>query len=175
MHQTCPTCGGKGYIIENPCSKCNGHGLVINDFETEITIEKGVVPNTEVIFPNLGNAAPHGNGVNGDLHVIIYEKPNDKFERHGIDLYFELKIKVIDAMLGCEVKIDTIDGKKLTAKIPQGTCEGHNLRFKGYGLPLYKTNDRGNMIGVVKLVMPNKLNDKEKELLNELKKQENFK
>ena len=175
MHQTCPTCGGKGHIIENPCSKCNGHGLVVNDFETEITIEKGVVVGTEVIFPNLGNAAPHGNGANGDLHVVIYEKPNNKFERRGIDLYFELQVKVLDAMLGCEVKLDTIDDKKLTVKIPQGTCDGDNLRFKGYGLPLYKSDVRGNMIAIVKLIMPNKLNDKEKELLNELKKQENFK
>lgn len=175
MHQTCPTCGGKGYVIENPCGKCNGHGLIVKEFETELTFEKGVIPGHEVVFNGLGNAAMHGNGVNGDLLVAIYEKPHSLFERSGNDLYFKLELPVVDAMLGCEINIPTIDGKTLTARIPQGTCDGSNFRFKGYGLPIYGTNNRGNMVAVVKLTMPTELNDREQKLLNELKKEEHFK
>ena len=123
----------------------------------------------------MGNAAPHGEGVNGDLFVFIDEKPHDIFERQGDNLLFDIEVPVLDAMLGCEVEITTIEGKKLTAKIPQGTIDGTNLRFKGYGLHAFGKPKRGDMIGVVKLIMPKKLNKEEIKLIYKLKESENFK
>ena len=175
IQKTCPNCGGKGHIIENPCNKCNGFGVVIKDFETEVTIPSGITPGAELMMQGLGNAAPHGNGINGDLIVAIYEKPHEKFERHGNDLYFSIEVPVVDAIIGCDKNITTIDGKTLLAKIPELTSDGHSLKFSGYGLPIYGTNMRGDMIGIVKIIMPNKLSNDEKKILKELKKKEHFK
>lgn len=78
--------------------------------------------------------------------------------------------------MGTKATIKTIDGKKLEAKIPQGSVDGSMLRFKGYGIPLYgNENVRGDMIGFIKIIMPSKINDEEKNLLEALKKCENFK
>ena len=174
IQRTCPTCGGKGYYVDHPCGKCNGLGVIIGDFETDITINKGILPGSEITFPNLGHAAPHGNGVNGDLIVFIYEKPHEKFQRDGYDLYFRLNVPVLDAIMGCDVTVDTIDGKTLAVKIPQGSNEGDHLRIVGHGLP-YPNGGYGNMVGVVTLIMPSGLNKNEIELINKLRKEEHFK
>ena len=175
IRQQCPTCGGNGYVIEKPCSHCNGHGVVLKESKISIDIQKGVLPGMEIRYTGLGNAAPHGEGTNGDLFVVIGEKPHSTFERDGKNILFDIEVPVVDAILGCEVEVTTIDGKTLTAKIPQGTIDGTNLRFKGYGLYPYGMNTRGDMIGIVKLILPKKLTTEEKKLLNQLKESENFK
>ena len=175
VKQTCPTCGGKGQIVDKPCGKCNGYGVVINDFETELTLPPGSIPGTEMLYQGLGHVAPHGEGENGDLIVEIYEKPNDKFKRNGADLYTKIEVPVLEAILGCEINVDTINGKKLLAKIPAGSKDGDSLKFNGYGLPVYGRSVTGNMIGVIYLVMPKVLNKEERKLLEELKTKEHFK
>ena len=175
MRQGCPTCGGNGFVIDNPCSHCGGSGIVQKVSTVPIKVQKGMLPGTEIKYSGLGNAAPNGEGPNGDLFVLIAEKPHDLYEREGDNLIFAIEVPVIDAMLGCEVTVPTIDGKKLTAKIPQGTIDGTTLRFKGYGLQAFGKSTRGDMRGVVKLIMPAKLNDEEREILSKLKESENFK
>ena len=175
VFQTCPTCGGKGHFIENPCKKCAGHGLELKDFETELTIEKGLMPGMQIGYAGLGHAAPHGDGVNGDLYVVVYEKEHDKFKRDGADLYTAIEIPVIDAILGGAAKVKTIDGRTLSVNIKQGTEDGTKFSFKGYGMPIYGTNSYGNLICVVKLVMPKTLSKDERKLLEELKTKEHFK
>ena len=173
--QTCPTCGGQGYIIENPCPHCQGHGIVQKTTdETEINIGKGAVGGMNLIVPGKGNFPPKGKGTPGDLIIVVEGIKHDKFELINNDLYYTLPIKVIDAILGCEVSIDTIDKKKLTVKIPRGTTNGHKLRFKGYGMPVYGSNRVGDMIVVVKVKMPSNLSNKEIALLEQLKQEENF-
>ena len=174
VRQTCPTCGGVGYVLENPCPTCNGHGITKTSKEITIDIPKGVYDGMNLQYRGYGNAAPHG-GDKGDLIVGISQLPHSKFERKGDDLYFTLKLKVINALLGCKVNITTIDGKVLQAKIPQGTSDGYQMRFKGYGMPIYGTDKRGSMIATVKIIMPQELNDNEKKLLKELREQDNFK
>jgi molecular chaperone DnaJ len=175
MRQGCPTCGGSGYVIENPCSHCGGTGIVQKVSTVDIKIDKGILPGNEIRYAGLGNAAPNGKGPNGDLFVLIVEKPHNLFDREGDNLIFNIEVPVIDAMLGCEVVVPTIEGKKLTAKIPQGTIDGTTLRFKGYGLQALGKATRGDMLGVVKLILPTKLNKEEKEILSKLKESENFK
>lgn len=174
--QTCPTCGGQGHIIENPCPHCKGHGIVqkVCD-ETEITVEKGVLGGMNLVIPRKGNYPPKGNGVPGDLIVVIESIEHDKFDLVGNDLHYVLQVNVVDAIMGCDVSIDTIDGKKLSAKIPSGTNNGNKLRFKGYGMPIYGTNRFGDMIVDVEVIMPKKLSNEEIELLEKLKSYENFK
>ena len=175
MGSTCPQCGGKGHIIENPCKKCNGHGVVQTSKEVDIKINKGAAQGQSFEFTGLGNFPPHGNGTPGSLIINISEYPHEKFERNGADLYFTMEIPVLKAILGGDETVETIDGKVITAKIPQGTEDGTQLRFKGYGMPYFNSDERGNMIGVVKLVMPKKLDESDKRLLQELCEKENFK
>lgn len=175
MYQTCPTCGGKGHFTENPCKKCGGHGIEQKEFETDVTFEKGLMPGMEMIYRGLGNAAPHGEGTNGDLHVIIYEKEHERFTRNGVDLYVTVEVPVVDAILGGQIKVKTINGKTLSATLKQGTEDGTKLSFKGYGMPVYRTNGYGNLICVIKIVMPKSLNKDEKKLLTDLKTKEHFK
>lgn len=178
MRQACPTCGGRGYVIENGCKHCNGHGVVQNtSSEIEFTIPRGVENGMQIEYAGLGNAAPHGKGQNGSLIVVIEFEEHPIFEVQGRDLICDIEVSALDAMLGCDVEIDTISGKSIKVKIPQGTQSGDTLRFKGYGLPRYGTSigSNGNMIGVIKLVIPKQINSSERKLIEELKKQEHFK
>lgn len=176
MTQTCPTCGGQGYIIEKPCSHCQGHGIVQKvTNETEIKLGKGLLNGMNVVMGGMGNFPPHSKGTPGDLIISVQMIPNDKFEVDGNDLYFDIDLSVIDAILGCTVNVETVDGKKLTAKIPSGTSDGHKLRFRGYGLPVYGTNTSGDMLGIVNINIPKNVTKEEKELLLKLKEHDNFK
>ena len=175
MQRTCPTCGGVGKHIENPCPHCGGHGIVQKRVTEEIKIDKGAIDGMHLVMSGKGNMPPHGNGVCGDLIISIHGVNDDKFEAIGNDLYFPINLNVVDAMLGSSLSIDTVDGKKLEAKIPIGTNDGHKLRFRGYGIPKYGTNQSGDIIGVVKINMPKTINEKERKILTQLKEQEHFK
>ena len=172
---TCPHCHGRGQTLKNPCPKCNGNGLINGYNEVEFDIPKGVVDGMQLIINGKGNTPPHNHGVCGDLIVIITEKEHDTFIRHGNDLIFGLKVPIIDAILGCEKEVTTIEGKKLIGKIPEGVNEGYKLKIKGYGLPIYGGNQRGDMICVIRLLLPKKINSEERELLLQLQNKENFK
>ena len=178
MEQTCPTCGGTGYVIENPCKHCGGHGIALNS-TSEVTfyIPRGVEDGMQIEYAGLGNAAPRGKGTNGNLIVMIEIEEHPIFERQGRDLVCNLEIPALDAILGCEVEVDTLSGKTLKMKIPQGTRSGQVFTFKGYGLPRYggTIGSPGNMIGIVNITVPKELNDNERRLIEELKKQEHFK
>ena len=178
MQQTCPTCGGSGYVIENPCKHCNGHGVIQNSgSEIAFNIPRGVESGMQIEYAGLGNAAPHGKGTNGSLIVVIDILEHPVFEKQGRDLVCNIDVPAIDAILGCEVEVDTLSGKTIKIKIPQGTHSGQIFRIKGYGLPRYGSTigSPGNMIGVVNITTPKQLNDNERRLLEELKKQEHFK
>lgn len=174
--QTCPTCGGQGYIIENPCPHCKGHGIIQKTTnETEINIGKGVVPRMNLIIQGKGNFPPKGKGTPGDLIVLIEAIDHDKFELVNNDLLYTLSIGVIDAIMGCECAVNTIDGKRLTVKIPQGTNNGHKFRFRGYGMPIYGSSKFGDMIITIDVEMPSSLNTNERALLAQLRNEEHFK
>lgn len=175
MQQTCPVCGGKGHILENPCKKCNGHGIVSTENEVEINIYKGSSHGQSFEFPGLGNFPPHGKGTPGSLIVTIVELPDEKFKRNGADLYFQMEVPVLKAIVGGDITVTTIDGKSITTKIPQGTEDGAQFRFKGYGMPFFNSDERGSMIGVVKLVMPKSIDEEDKKVLEGLCEKENFK
>ena len=174
---TCHYCNGQGKTIINPCKKCNGNGIAPITKTTEIEIPKGVGNGMQMVLEGQGSVpmTRNGKGVNGDLLIVIQEKPHAKFVRNGNDLLFDINLNVLDAITGCEIQVNTIDKKKLAAKIPQGVEDGMNFRFSGNGMPIYGTNQFGSMIGVIRHTMPKKLNEEELNLINELKTKENFK
>lgn len=171
---TCPTCGGEGFIIEKPCPHCHGHGISEQDFKTNIDIPKGVINGMQFKYANLGNAAPHGEGRFGDLSVLIRILPHEHFICKDSDLFYNIHVSVLDALTGCDAKITTINGKHIAAKIPQGATNGQMLRFRNYGMPIYGTNNYGDMIGVINIGMPTSLNKEEQDLIAKLKKCKNF-
>lgn len=172
---TCGRCGGSGTILSNPCPNCGGNGVSSTTVETEINIPKGVEEGFQLVINGGGHAPKRCEGVNGDLYVLIREKEHEKFTRRGNDLYFKLDVSVVDAMLGCTKEVKTIDGKTLSTKLPQGVEENARIRFSGKGLPMYEhENIRGDMYGVVHIVMPKTLTSEEKEILNNLKTHQNF-
>jgi molecular chaperone DnaJ len=119
------------------------------------------------------NAARHG-GVNGDLLVVIEEEPNPELIRDGNDLMHNLKIPVTTAILGGEVEVPTIDSKA-RIKIAPGTQAGKVLRLKGKGLPEVNGYGRGDILVIVDIFIPTKINSEEKKLLEKLSAQPNFK
>ena len=173
---TCGHCGGTGKVVKNPCHHCNGKGVVDTEQEIEIDIPKGAFEGMQLTIRGYGNAPEKMEGNFGDLVIGLFNSDKDgKFTREGDDLYFDIEVPVVDSILGCDVIIDTINGKKLTAKIPSGSEDGYTLRFKGYGMPRYGTNDYGNMFGVIKLKMPKSLTTEERRILETLKQKEHFK
>ena len=151
---TCNFCQGKGNIITNPCPKCNGNGITQEETEIDITIPKGAFEGMQLTANGHGNAPEKMQGVFGDLLVVLYEKDDDKFERRGADLYVDIEVPVIDAILGCKTEVETISGKKLAVTIPPRTEDGYTVRFNGFGMPTYGSGQIGNMYGVVKIKMP---------------------
>lgn len=175
MFRTCSHCGGTGKIIKNPCKSCNGKGVISVSNEVEINIPKGVSEGMQFHLANGGNAPDNMNGEYGDLYVLIKEKENPVFERNGDDLYRKVEISIPTSLLGGDKNIGTIDKKKLSYKIKPGVENGSMMRFKGYGMPIYGTNERGDMYGVISIKVPQNLNSDEKELIEKLKTMEHFK
>lgn len=172
---TCIHCGGTGKITTHPCPKCMGNGIVDTIQEIEISIPKGVFQGMQLTMRGYGHAPLKMNGQFGDLIVDVVDKnENEEFVRDGNNLEKTIEVSVIDALLGCNVMVETINGKKLNAKIPSGTEDGYTMRFAKYGMPKYGSNEYGDMYCEVKIKMPKKINDRERKLLEELKTMENF-
>lgn len=173
--RTCAHCGGEGFIIENPCQKCKGHGLVKTEHSLTIQIPKGIQPQITLTFKNEGNCALHGKGERGDLIVNVNILPHEKYEVENETLYTRIPISALDCLTGTYKEIVTLNGKRIMAKIPQGSQHGNMLRFKGYGLPIYGTSNYGDMIGIIDVQMPQTLSKEETELIEKLKTMDNFK
>ncbi|MBR2932137.1 MAG: molecular chaperone DnaJ [Rikenellaceae bacterium] len=168
----CPTCGGEGKVISDPCSKCNGEGTVRGEEVVEIRIPAGVGAGMRLNVSGKGNAARHG-GVNGDLQVLIEEIPSEDFVRDGNDLIHNLNIPVTTALLGGNVEVPTIDSR-VKIKIDAGTHAGKVLRLRGKGLPDVNGYGRGDILIVVDLTIPSKLSKEERSLVEKLAEQPSF-
>jgi molecular chaperone DnaJ len=169
----CPTCGGSGRSIKDKCSKCGGEGTERGQEVIEVKIPAGVAEGMAITVRGKGNAARRG-GTSGDLLVVIEEEQHPEFVRDGNDLIHNLNITVTRALLGGEVEIPTIDGKA-RIKIAPGTHAGKVLRIRGKGLPDVNGRGRGDIKVMVDITIPGELTTKERELVEKLAEQPNFK
>jgi len=161
----CDRCKGEGRIITTPCERCHGQGRVRNVRRVTVNIPAGVDDGINVRVTGEGEAPPRG-GTPGNLYVALTVKPHEYFKRQGTDITYELPISFAEATLGDKVKIPTLDGEE-EVDIPAGTQSGRVFRLKGRGVPVVHSTSRGDELVTVKLVTPQKLTTRQKELLKE--------
>lgn len=168
---TCPTCNGEGTIVEKPCAKCGGSGLLKKNQKINVTIPAGVEDGRRIRIPEQGDAGPRG-GPPGDLYVVIRVKPHEYFERDGHDVYCVIPITYTQAALGGEVHVPTLDDKKVKVKIPSGTQNNKILRLRNEGIPHASSGRRGDMYIRILVTVPQRVSSREKTLLKELAEME---
>ena len=168
----CHNCNGEGRIIKEKCSSCAGEGRTKTDSTIKVNIPPGVSDGNYIPLRGQGNAGLRG-GASGDLLVFIEEEKSKHFIRHGDDVVYELGISFMDAALGADVVVPTLKGKA-KLRIEQGTQSGKILRMKEKGIRHLNGYGRGDQLVKVNIYTPTKLSSKEKEVLRELLKSENF-
>ena len=159
----CSRCKGEGKIISEPCKECFGRGTVKRDKKLKVKIPAGVDNGSRLRVANEGEAGAKG-GPNGDLYVYLYVKPHKFFERDGTTVLCEVPINIVQATLGADIKVPTLDGQ-VTMKVPEGTQPGKVMRIKGKGIPNLRGGSRGDQLVRIKVVVPTKLSDKQKDAL----------
>ena len=165
VQQTCPTCRGRGQMIKDPCSSCNGEGRTNKQKTLEVTIPAGVDTGDKVRLAGEGEAGANGAPA-GNLFVQVVVKDHAIFKRDGGDLYCEVPISFPDAALGCELEVPTLEGK-VKLKVPEGTQTGKVFRLRGKGVKPVRAYDVGDMLCRVIVETPVQLNSKQKELLRD--------
>lgn len=170
---TCPTCGGEGQSITDKCTSCHGDGVVRDEEVISINIPAGVAEGMQLSVSGKGNMGARG-GVAGDLIIVIEEVEHDLLKRDGMNLFYDHFISFVDAAMGTQIEVPTIDGKA-KVKIEPGTQSGKVLRLKAKGLPDINTYSRGDILVNINVWTPQQLTKDEKALLERLRDAENFK
>lgn len=163
--RTCDRCNGSGKIVKNPCTDCHGTGKKNVRRKISVKIPAGVDHGSRIRVAGCGEAGTRGGG-NGDLYVYIYVKPHKIFTRDDTDVLCEVPINFVQATLGDSIEVPTLDGK-VEMKIPAGIQSGTVLRMKGKGIPHLGSNGRGDQRVRVKVLTPQNITDKQRELLKE--------
>jgi len=166
VQQTCPNCRGKGTIISDPCPKCHGQGRLEESKTLSVKIPPGVDTGDRVRLSGEGEAGPNG-GPSGDLYVQVMVREHDVFKRDGKNLYCEVPISIIDAALGGELEVPTLDGK-VKLKIPEETQTAKLFRLRGKGVTPVRGGGAGDLLCRVMVETPVNLNKRQRDLLKEL-------
>jgi molecular chaperone DnaJ len=178
MVTACPTCAGRGQIVKELCDTCRGKGRVPRKRKLSVKIPAGISDGQAVRVAGEGEPpppemSPGGEGVRGDLHVVVRVKEHELFSREGDHLLLEMPIAFTQAALGAEVRVPTLGGQD-TLKIPRGTQYGSIFRVSGQGLPNLRSGRRGDLVVVVKIEIPKKLTAKQEKALREIAESENL-
>jgi molecular chaperone DnaJ len=164
IQQPCPTCRGRGRIINDPCSKCRGQGRVQEQKTLAVKIPAGVDDGDRIRLTGEGQAGMHGTPP-GDLYVQVRVRPHPIFTRHGNDLLCEVPISFVTAALGGEIEIPTLEGE-VKLKIPAETQTGKVFRLRGKGVKPLRGGTIGDLMCKVQVETPINLTSEQKELLN---------
>jgi molecular chaperone DnaJ len=165
ISRTCGRCKGEGRIITDPCKKCKGQGKLRKKRTVSLKIPAGVDAGIRLRVSGEGEAGSRG-GPPGDLYVIINVQPHPFFKRKDNDLLCEVPISFVQASLGGDIEVPTIDGNA-PIKIPAGTPSGRVFHLRGKGVPRLGGYGRGDQFVTVFIDVPKKLNARQKELLRE--------
>jgi molecular chaperone DnaJ len=165
VQQTCPSCRGEGKVISDPCGTCHGQGRTQKTKTLQVKIPAGVDTGDRIRLGGEGEAGAHG-GPAGDLYVQVSVKDHPIFERDGAHLYCEVPISIVDAALGGELDVPTLDGR-VKLKIPAETQTGKMFRLRGKGIKPVRGGSLGDLMVKVVVETPVSLTARQKELLQE--------
>lgn len=166
LQQTCPTCGGGGETISDPCTNCSGEGRVRKEKVLKVAVPKGIETGRRIRLAGEGEAGLKG-GSAGDLYVLINTRPHKIFNRDGINLHCRVPIAVVTAALGGSVEVPTLDGGRTEVKIPKGTQTGQQFRLKGKGMPVLRSDSKGDLFIEIFVETPVNLSKKQEDLLRQ--------
>lgn len=166
METPCPDCNGTGYKIDKKCPDCDGTGTVHKNRTLEVKIPAGIEDGARLRLAGQGEAGING-GPAGDFYLDVRVRPDKRFQRVGADLVMKVDVPFTTLALGGEIEIETIDDKKLAVKVPAGTQVGEKLRVRGYGMPGRRAGSFGDLYIEVAIVIPTKLTEKQKKILEE--------
>jgi molecular chaperone DnaJ len=164
VQRPCPQCLGRGQVASDPCKNCGGSGEVRAKRKIAVTVPEGTDTGTKIRLRGQGG---HGskNGPPGDLIINFVVQPDRFYVREGLDLIAKVPINIAQATLGSKVNVKTLDGKKVSIKIPAGTPSGKRFRVRGQGVK--KGDQRGDLIVEVEIVVPEKLTEEQEKMMRE--------
>jgi molecular chaperone DnaJ len=162
----CPKCHGRGKIPEKVCSVCHGKGTQVKNQKIDLKIPAGVDDGATIRLREHGEAV--ANGPKGDLYVALRVKPHKRFTREGDLILSEEHVGMVDAALGAEIDVDTVDGP-VRMKVPAGTQSGSDFKLSNHGVPHLKGDSRGPHIVTIIVDTPTKLTKQQQELLKEFR------
>ncbi|MEN9683507.1 MAG: hypothetical protein RIQ99_120 [Pseudomonadota bacterium] len=171
VERTCPTCQGRGEVIEKPCKACRGAGRVDKAQKVDVTIPPGVDTGTRLRLAGKGEAGPFGSPP-GDLYIFLHIRRHAVFERDGTALITRVPITFTTAALGGEIEIPGLDGDRIAIDIPAGIQSGKQLRKRGAGMPVLQGRGRGDLVVEIMVETPTRLTSRQKDLLRELQETE---
>ncbi len=169
---TCDTCGGEGKIVSQRCDNCHGEGRLMEEEVIPVQIPEGVGEGIQLSMSGKGNVPKRG-GVPGDLLIVIEEAEDEHLKRDGSNIVYDLHLSFVDAVLGTDVEVPTVDGK-VKIKIEPGTQSGKILRLRGKGIKDINSYGKGDQLIHVNVWTPQKVSNDEKQLLEELRQSPNF-
>ena len=170
----CRACNGEGTIPSDPCKPCRGSGTISHTKKVNVKIPAGVDDGNKVRVMNQGDAGQKG-GKAGHLFIILTVKNDTKFKREQKDVHTDVKVAMVTACVGGKVEVETLEGSKIEVKVSPGTQSGEKrvLRGKGIaGLGSGPNAEKGNHYIHFKVDIPEKLSQRQKELLDEFEKEE---
>ena len=167
VQQTCPRCHGTGKMITDPCKDCHGDGRVEKQKNLSVKVPAGVDTGDRIRLAGEGEAGVNG-GPAGDLYVVVSVREHKIFQRDGKNLYCEVPISFVDAALGGELEVPTLDGR-VKLKIPDGAQTGKLFRLRGKGVMPVRGGSAGDLLCRVAVETPVNLTKRQRELLEELR------
>lgn len=163
IQQPCPQCRGSGRIVGSPCRDCQGQGRVQREKTLSVRIPAGVDTGDRIRVAGEGEAGQNG-APPGDLYVQVKVRPHELFEREGSNLICQMPVAFVTAALGGEIEVPTLDGR-VSLKIPEGTQSGRVFRLRGKGIRSVHGGGPGDLMVMVQVETPIKLNEEQRELL----------
>jgi len=163
LSRPCDTCGGQGEMVRDRCGDCRGSGRNEGMQTIKVRVPAGVDDGTRLRLNSEGEAGIAG-GPPGDLYVVISVMRHSLFQRDGRDLHCDVPVSFVQAALGAEIDVPTLDSK-IKLRVPEGTQSGKVMRLRGKGLPSLRTSSRGDQLLHIFVEVPAKLTKKQRELL----------
>ena len=163
---TCPNCGGNGYTFKEKCAACSGKGYNNISKTFNLHVPRGVENGDTMRMAGKAGVGANG-GPNGDIYIEFKVANHEIFTREGRDIYVTIPLTVAEATLGCKKEIPTIQGT-IISEIPAGCQNGDKFKFRGKGVDDEKTGRKGDMYGIIKVIIPTKLDREQKKLFKSL-------